>query len=217
MTEKENWQWVAGIYTGEGACVLVKGKYPSLRLSMTDQDVVEQFADVVGYGKVNYTHSPSKQKYGWKPTYVWSASKRKEVERIVENMAPYLFSKRLLKFEELELINREIKEIPRDWAWAGGLFSGEGCVSSSDPNRTGKRSPRLRLEMIDEDVVQEFYNIVGSGNIHFSYTPTQQRTGRQATYRWDTYRRSEIERICSEMYPYLGERRKEKIKELGII
>ena len=90
-------EWAAGLFEGEG-CFSFKTKangkkYGRLSLKMTDKDIVEKFAEVVGYGNVNYL----KTQDGWKDAYCWEICKITEVRRIAAAMLPYLGDRRAHK------------------------------------------------------------------------------------------------------------------------
>lgn len=94
--------WAAGVFEGEGCIHIdyVKGrKYPSLGLSvtMTDEDVVQEFSLVVGVNKV-YSVNPSTPSN--KLQYRWKTNKRTEVERILLLFLPHLGHRRLEKAQE---------------------------------------------------------------------------------------------------------------------
>tara|TARA_A200000159_G_scaffold56955_1_gene52580 strand:+ start:574 stop:825 length:252 start_codon:yes stop_codon:yes gene_type:complete len=76
-------------------------------MNMTDKDVMDRFADVVGYGNVRkYTYSAykqSKHKSILKPYYQWQVAKTKEVLRIVKMFLPHLGKRRSEK--AIEAIN----------------------------------------------------------------------------------------------------------------
>lgn len=40
--------WAAALFEGEGCCDLASGKYPRIRLEMSDRDVVGRFASLIG-------------------------------------------------------------------------------------------------------------------------------------------------------------------------
>ena len=100
-------EWAAGLFEGEGCFTFKRNKngrtYPRLYLKMTDQDIVEKFAEVVGYGNVNYV--PTKKQ--WKDAFAWEISKATEVRRITAAMLPYLGLRRAYKalniLDDLEL------------------------------------------------------------------------------------------------------------------
>ena len=56
--------YLAGVIEGEGAIDLHRGRYPRVRVSMTDRDVVGKVADVLG-ATVQLTLSPAPHKPVW--------------------------------------------------------------------------------------------------------------------------------------------------------
>lgn len=79
--------WASGLFEGEG-CFTLSSKFeyrtrPSARASLTstDRDVVERFAQAVGFGSVR---GPFKQMgHGSKPLYRWSTSGFKRVQALI--------------------------------------------------------------------------------------------------------------------------------------
>lgn len=100
-----------------------------------------------------------------------------------------------------------------EWAWAAGLFEGEGSIYSMDRCKDGHHQlpvMRLSLQMTDRDVVERFCRIVECGKVG-----GQRRFGREhhkPTYMWLISRRSEIERLLRAMLPWFGERRAAKAR-----
>jgi len=96
-------EWAAGLFEGEGCLNDSRRKYPALNLSMCDKDVVNNFAEVVGYGKVHKMERPSPRK----TIYRWEVNKRSEVRRILDLLLPHLGLRRAYKalniLDDLEL------------------------------------------------------------------------------------------------------------------
>lgn len=67
------------------------------------------------------------------------------------------------------------------------------------------KSPRLKLSMVDFDVVRRFGRVVAGG--HFS---TWRFEGYQDQLCWYTGKKSEVARIIDLMMPYFGVRRLER-------
>ena len=83
--------------------------------------------------------------------------------------------------------------------WAAGLFEGEGCIYSD-----GKRSS-LHLGGKDLDVIQEFRDTVGVGNI---IERKKKRKESHATiYMWQTYAGDKVSFVLGKLLPHLGQRR----------
>ena len=107
------------------------------------------------------------------------------------------------------------KSASEAWAWAAGIFSGEGCATHTFTR--GKKYPRLAVCMTDRDEVEKFARVIGYGNVNYEYTPSQKSRGQAPTWRWSCAKRSEVERICNRLYPFLGERRQARMRELGVV
>jgi hypothetical protein len=94
-----------------------------------------------------------------------------------------------------------------DMAWAAGLFEGEGCFFF-EPRRAGQGA---KLAMTDEDIVRRFADIVGIGRI-FSYQP--KRANEKRVYTWAVYSFEHTQAIIAMLWPWLGERRRAKARDL---
>ena len=89
--------WVSGLYEGEGTLVKDKRRQASwtLRVCMTDLDVLERFKEFVGYGTISEDNSPSRlsnsrRKVSW--TYI--VTKRSIIKKLLTQMLPYLGNRR---------------------------------------------------------------------------------------------------------------------------
>lgn len=93
-------------------------------------------------------------------------------------------------------------------AWAAGLIEGEGCFTwHSD----GKR-PYFLLDMCDEDVLRKFQVVFPDTNFRGPYYH-KDRPHIKPRYRVDAYGDKCIF-IMKEVYPWLCQRRRERIDEL---
>ncbi len=96
-------QWAAGLFEGEGC--LYRDKRCStwtLQLRMTDEDIVQRFAKVVGCGNPIAYESNERarlDKGPRKPVWRWTCSKRSDVRRIAELFIPYLGLRRTYTFQ----------------------------------------------------------------------------------------------------------------------
>lgn len=100
-----------------------------------------------------------------------------------------------------------------DWAWAAGLFEGEGSIviyqQRANTINPPPKSVILALAMTDQDVVNRFVAIVGYGNAH----PEKLREPYKQSWRWQTGCKREVKRILESFLPLLGDRRREKALE----
>ena len=97
--------WAAGLFEGEGSITNNRTR-AKLNLAMTDKDVVEKFASIIGYGNVNPKKNHKKPSH-WKDQWEWSVGKQSEVRRILSLLLPYLGNRRAYKalniLDDLEL------------------------------------------------------------------------------------------------------------------
>lgn len=96
-----------------------------------------------------------------------------------------------------------------DLSWAIGLFEGEGSVTVVTTQH-GHKHIQIRLCMVDEDVVDRFH--VAVGGIGRRGIQKGQNGGKQL-YRWAITRDEHSRQFLSQVYPYLGLRRQQIIRE----
>ena len=95
-----SFEWAAGLFEGEGCLYKDNRKNTwTLQIRMTDRDVVQTFADVMGTGNRIYDESlqPNRIASGHKPTYRWVCTRKAEVKRIILRMLPLLGDRRAHK------------------------------------------------------------------------------------------------------------------------
>lgn len=93
-----------------------------------------------------------------------------------------------------------------DIAWAAGLIEGEGCFTK----HTGH--PYLLLDMTDKDVIEKLYSIFPNGTIRGPYNH-KNKPHHKPRWRFDAFGTKCIT-IMKAVYPYMCERRKQKIESL---
>jgi len=179
---------------------------------MTDQEVVERFAELAGARVWGPYPRPGR----WKP--LWRARVTGEARLIdlYRSLEPFLGTRRRVRFQEAVLgVNageRINSRYPRQWEWtpwAAGLFEAEGCISITE------RSPKLILECRDQDVVARFAAIVGGpvlGPYHRGLTKAGQL--RAPTFRWQVGGLATCATVATLLRPWLSERRRKKLIEL---
>lgn len=96
-----------------------------------------------------------------------------------------------------------------EWAWATGLFEGEGCIYTRVTDRRSQRA--LVLNMTDEDMVNRFHAVVGCGTVR-----ERQHTNLdwKRQWEWRVTRRADCVAILERMMPLLSARRAAKAREL---
>lgn len=99
LQSRENLAWAAGLWEGEGCFhlrVQVRSKSKGVdfirtaTMGMTDRDVMERFAAIMGYGNLRR----QKRKAPWKDVWVWHTSRFELVQMTVCLFWPWLCSRR---------------------------------------------------------------------------------------------------------------------------
>ena len=105
--------WAAGLFEGEG-CWNAYGHEGGtvrmqVRLGMTDRDVVERFAAIVGVGNVSVHDTPAHRAKGWKPLYTWCVYEAEKVREVIALLLPYMGERRRAKAEEVLRLGADIR------------------------------------------------------------------------------------------------------------
>lgn len=103
MTDSEI-AWAAGLFEGEGSIswFKLKNRADSIKvavtISMTDEDVIYRFANIMGFGKVKgpYQPQPTSRKVRW----VWEVQNFKDCLKAINLLYPYLGVRRQAKADE---------------------------------------------------------------------------------------------------------------------
>jgi hypothetical protein len=95
--------WAAGLFEGEGSACISSGQ-PRIAVSMTDEDVVRRFAEIVDCGNVRRYHYPATKR---KPYWQWSAQSATDVLHVLGLLYPYLGLRRQERV--MEIIERAAK------------------------------------------------------------------------------------------------------------
>jgi hypothetical protein len=98
MEDKRGIEWAAGLFEGEGTWIVRRTGYVQAGLHMTDEDVVEKFAAIVGCGRVG----PKRVNEGThKDSWLWQVGSRREVRRLAQAFLPYLGERRRARALEI--------------------------------------------------------------------------------------------------------------------
>ena len=99
-----------------------------------------------------------------------------------------------------------------DLAWAAGLFEGEGCLNfkreTSKPSFCGIRA---NLASTDADTASRFAAIVGVGKLRVQ---KPYGLGTKEVYYWSIHSFENVQYLIALFWCWLGERRRNKAKEL---
>ena len=112
-------------------------------------------------------------------------------------------------------INRE------ELAHAGGLFTGEGCISFAQkyPNPNPRKVPRpqLQIQMTDLPPLQRFQAAVGGlGKIYGPYQRKPSRAARdpKPTWTWTCSGYVPVQAVIAMLWPWLCPRRQARAAEV---
>jgi hypothetical protein len=97
------------------------------------------------------------------------------------------------------------------FAWAAGLFEGEGCISLSRSNKGDHvRDVRLTVVNTDLDVLERFQATIGRGSI--SEMNSKSNLGSKQRWQWRLSRQVDVALLLRRMMPFLGQRRAAKAR-----
>jgi hypothetical protein len=103
-----------------------------------------------------------------------------------------------------------------EWAWAAGLFEGEGSIQvpGKRSNRPGNRLPWLSMGTTDKDVLDRFTAVVG-GKVRGPYRGQGKNTPEhyKPIWHWQLTGIERVQATLREFWPYLGERRRARAGE----
>lgn len=99
---KEGWEWVAGLYEGEGSITVNNTKTKKnlqLSISSTDEDVIKKLFTTTGVGHIQGPYfrknaNLMKQPKIIKPMYRWAVYKKDDVLHVLKGIFPDLQSRR---------------------------------------------------------------------------------------------------------------------------
>lgn len=104
LTREAEVAWAAGLFEGEGCIRFCKHDrtlgYISLRIKMTDRDVLQRFADIVG-GELKGPYDPPANKPHWKIAWSVQISQTQKSIDVLEAFWPYLGERRRAKAQEV--------------------------------------------------------------------------------------------------------------------
>lgn len=118
--------WLAGLIEGEGCLDLHRGKYPRIRVGMTDRDVVGRVASLLGTS-IRMTLSTS----GHRATFHAEISGRRAAS-IMRELLPYMGARRSAKIGHIL-----------------GLYAGRSTTVESLPGPSLTRPPGFAPHLIE--------------------------------------------------------------------
>jgi hypothetical protein len=112
MPIREDLAWAGGLFEGEGCFTFRRtdGRAGVATISMTDEDTLRRFHDVVGFGVLHQlTRSPSH-----KPLWRWDARSFEHIQCLVAFLWPWLGSRRRKRAREVLLTLQTTTLSPTD-------------------------------------------------------------------------------------------------------
>lgn len=103
-------------------------------------------------------------------------------------------------------------DIEARWAWAGGLFDGEGCISIYDRTTakgTKYQAVKLEVNMTDQDTVERLAALF-QANKPLEIHP---RGNRKTQWKLALHKPERVEQVLRWMLPYFSARRADKAWE----
>lgn len=148
----EQLAWAAGLFEGEG-CIHAyhagkRGSGCQMRLGMTDRDVVERFAAIMGCGniyqpRIDRCKRSDPRKQGKKPVHTWCLYKAPELIAALEALMPWFGERRLKRANEVIEIARDIVPLgERTHCPQGHLYSGDNLLTESITRETASGEKR---------------------------------------------------------------------------
>jgi len=101
--------WCAGIFEGEGSFSYHSGKFGRrvmARMTMSDKDVVNRFAELVGVGKV---YGPFRWKIGTKDMWTWQVTSFENVQHVIAILWRWLGIRRRARASEVLTLAKDMK------------------------------------------------------------------------------------------------------------
>lgn len=101
MAREGDIAWAAGLYEGEGSAHISSAQGQTIvQLRMTDEDVVQRFAQIVGRGNV-VRRSRSQAQGPRKDVWCWSIHGAEDVKAVLGMLWPYLGERRQQRATEV--------------------------------------------------------------------------------------------------------------------
>lgn len=87
--------WVAGVFEGEGSISFVGKQGVTVKVSMTDEDVIRRLHAITGVGQVGGPYAGTN-----KPRYAWYVGNKHQVRSLLLALRPWLGERRGQRADE---------------------------------------------------------------------------------------------------------------------
>lgn len=101
-TRAEELAWAAGLFEGEGCFSVRSAKYPypTAQLTSTDQDVIDDFARIIGIPGSNLARRDPRNA-GYKPSFRWTLMGTTSIKELRDLIGPWMRSRRKTRLDEV--------------------------------------------------------------------------------------------------------------------
>jgi hypothetical protein len=203
--------WAAGFFDGEGwAAKRKRGVHSRINQAGPNgmPEVLLKFHRIVGVGRLKGPQC----KEGKQDLYWWEATSRPDVERVADQIAPWLCPVKRAEFERA--LGRSLA--PAVWpsiaseerAWAGGFFDGEGSTYL-EKHRThaGYFVPRLDVPQASEvGIAPELVRLKSAlADLGTLSGVRHGKSNRKPYRRWRVFTPPAVQLGLHLLWPFLGE------------
>lgn len=195
--------WLAGLVEGEGTFTSSVSS-STLRVVMTDLDVLERIERITGVG---YIGAVASRQPHHKQAYGWQVKRREHLEPLAKLLWPLMGSRRRVQMASCKTLRQvswpATSPLSRKLsgpaaAWVAGVIEGEGSFSLS--RRYGGR---INLESTDADIVERVHTLTG-GDLY--YRPARKQNWKPTTI-LAIRGRERLRRVLPAILPWLLQRR----------
>ena len=95
----------------------------------------------------------------------------------------------------------------QEFAWAIGLFEGEGSAGVYGNGKNKHVIAQVKMRLIDKDTVERFHIAVGVGRLQNENHAAKNTI----MYGWTLTRQADLLMLAQKMYPYLSKRRQAQL------
>mgnify|MGYP001562412677 CR=1 FL=1 len=121
--------WLAGIVEGEGSFFIrktLRGRYPTIAVSMSDEDVIRKLAAMTGVGTISETAPIEKHhKTQWR----WQVAKTVDVIDLMKRLQPLMGKRRRKRIDEI--LNEFESPVPLEYSDVGNRSEGNKGVETT--------------------------------------------------------------------------------------
>jgi LAGLIDADG-like domain len=194
--------WVAGLLEGEGTFPLRSTGGGTIRVQMTDEDVIERLYQVLTIGNRG-TYIPRNPHH--KQSWMLTVARREYIFWLIEQIGPFMGDRRRAAIYLLinnftapgkmpAMIDIPLLPDPLSTAWLAGLIEGEGSIAPHE----------MSITSIDHDILQRVRDITRCGQI---YPVRKQQPHHRNAFVWKLTSHEHIDYVLCLIKPWMLRRR----------